>query len=157
MKNKNGYSKQDLKLIRNFIHEINSELKLRIATDRFFICVIPQYKIYLGAKKQPIEEDNIWWEWFSKQEFFTEDINKRIISILHEVGHFQTFDVNEWLDRNEKHEKLIDDYYDYKLDMKELNFAYWDLTNEYKATKWAIEYYVNNRVKCEQLAKAIRV
>lgn len=157
MKNKNGYTKEDLKNIRKFIKDINNELNLRIATDRFFVCRIPEFKIYLGAKKQPIEEDNIWWEWFSQQKFYTKNINKRIISILHEVGHFQTFDVDEWLDRNKKHEQLIQDYYDYKLDIKELNFAYWNLTNEYKATKWAIEYYNNNREKCEQLAKLIKV
>ena len=44
-----------------------------------------------------------------------------------------------------------------KIDMVEMNNRYFDLPNEYKATKWAFEYYKANKSKCENLAKLIRV
>lgn len=83
--------------------------------------------------------------------------NKRIISILHEVGHFQTFNEAEFEERNTKEELLNGMYEMGLIDFEELNFAYWNLTNEINATKWAIEYYNKNKKYCDNLIKLLKI
>lgn len=155
-KNKCGYSKQDLQIIRNFVKEINNEIVVKISPGKTWECQIPTYRLRLGKKKLDIE-DFYWYNWFSQQDFFTDIlINKNVFSLLHEIGHFETFDVNEWLDRNNKVPQLANEYYKGTLTYEELNYKYWELTNEYKATKWAIEFYKNNQEKCNELAKSVK-
>lgn len=156
MKNWCGYNKKELKLIRDFIHEVNNEIIVRISTDKSWKCVLPLYKLFLGAKKQEQWVEEIRLNWCKKQEFYCE-ANMNIISLLHEIGHFQTFNLEEWQDRNKQVNELQNLYCEDKIDMLELNCKYFDLPNEYKATKWAFEYYKANKSKCENLAKLIRV
>jgi hypothetical protein len=155
MKNICGYTKQDLQYIRNFIKEINDEIVVRISPAGSFECFLTTFKLRLGKKKAPIEQDILWQEWYEQQDFYMGEVNKRMISLLHEVGHFETFDVNEWLFRNEQQDILINKYLNGEMTLKEINFAYWDLVNEYKATKWAVEYYMKNKNKCDALAKIL--
>jgi hypothetical protein len=153
MKNVCGYNKQDLIYIRQFIKEINNEIVLRISPSGAWECSLPKYRIYLGAKKISKDLDYSWQTWYKKQEFYIGDnIFRRIISLLHEIGHFETFNVDEWDARNKIEKKLVKAYINDKISYDDLNYAYWNLPNEYKATKWAIEYYKNNRAKCEKLA-----
>jgi len=158
MKNICGYSKNDLKVIREFIKSINNEITVRISPNGEFCVLFLTYKLHLGMKKKPDYEKEVWKKWYRQQKFYNgEDINPTILSILHEIGHFQTFNVEEWTTRNKEVNKALDLYYDNKIDMETLNFMYWDTINEYKATQWAIDYYVNNKAKCECLAREIRV
>ena len=156
MKNWCGYNKKELKIIRDFIHEVNNEIIVRISTDKSWKCVLPLYKLFLGAKKQEQWVEEIRLNWCKEQEFYCE-ANMNIISLLHEIGHFQTFNLEEWQDRNKQVNELQNLYCEDKIDMLELNCKYFDLPNEYKATKWAFEYYKANKSKCENLAKLIRV
>lgn len=156
MKNWCGYNKKELKLIRDFIHEVNNEIVVRISTDKSWKCVLPLYKLFLGAKKQEQWVEEIRLNWCKEQEFYCK-ANMNIISLLHEIGHFQTFNLEEWQDRNKQVNELQNLYCEDKIDMLELNYKYFDLPNEYKATKWAFEYYKANKSKCENLAKLIKV
>lgn len=156
MKNWCGYSKKELKLIRDFIHEVNNEIIVRISTDKNWKCVLPLYKLFLGAKKQEQWVEEIRLNWCKEQDFYCE-ANMNIISLLHEIGHFQTFNLEEWQDRNKQVNELQNLYCENKIDMLELNCKYFDLPNEYKATKWAFEYYKANKSKCENLAKLIKI
>ena len=156
MKNWCGYNKKELKLIRDFIHEVNNEIVVRISTDKSWKCVLPLYKLFLGAKKQEQWVEEIRLNWCKEQEFYCK-ANMNIISLLHEIGHFQTFNLEEWQDRNKQVNELQNLYCEDKIDMLELNCKYFDLPNEYKATKWAFEYYKANKSKCENLAKLIKV
>lgn len=156
MKNWCGYNKKELKLIRDFIHEVNNEIVVRIATDKSWKCILPLYKLYLGAKKQDKWVEEMRLNWCKEQDFYCQ-ANMNIISLLHEIGHFQTFNLEEWQDRNKQVNELQNLYCEDKIDMIELNYKYFDLPNEYKATKWAFEYYKANKSKCENLAKLIRV
>jgi hypothetical protein len=156
MKNWCGYNKKELKLIRDFIHEVNNEIIVRISTDKSWKCVLPLYKLFLGAKKQEQWVEEIRLNWCKEQDFYCE-ANMNIISLLHEIGHFQTFNLEEWQDRNKQVNELQNLYCEDKIDMLELNCKYFDLPNEYKATKWAFEYYKANKSKCENLAKLIKV
>lgn len=154
MKNKCGYTKKQLQLIRNFIKDINEEIVLRISPRGDFCCELPQYKLFLGNKK--LATENILWEkWYRQQDFYCGIVSNRMIALLHEIGHFETFDINEWLSRNEETERLIKQYYKNKINFKELNYKYWEIPNEYKATAWAINYYQKNKEKCDLLAQQI--
>lgn len=157
MKNWCGYNKKELKIIRDFIHEVNNEIIVRISTDKQWKCEIPNFKIFLGAKKREKWINEIVDKWHKQQEFYFEGANMILISLLHEIGHFQTLDLNEWLDRNEKVEQLQNFYCEGKITIEELNFKYFELPNEYKATQWAFEYYKANKSKCENLAKLIKI
>lgn len=152
MKNKCGYSKKDLQLIRSFIKEIDKNIKVRISPAGNFECQLTIGKLNIGNKKMDKKQRVLWQEWYEQQEFYVGKVNKRMISLLHEIGHFQTFNFEEYALRNSQEYILIEEYCKGTLSEKELNFAYWNMTNEYKATKWAIEYYRNNRNRCEELA-----
>ncbi len=153
MKNICGYTKQDLINVRKFIHEINDEIVVRISTDKDWQCSLPNYRLYLGAKKQPQWLTNVRLEWYKKQDFYIDNVNMSIISLLHEIGHFETFDVDEWLERNDLTYQYQQEYCDDDtMTMEQLNLKYFEIPNEYKATKWAFEYYKNNRQKCDKLA-----
>lgn len=155
MKNKCGYNKKDLQLIRNFVKDIDKDILIRIAPNKEFCCCLPLGKIYLGQKKMRGFEI-YWYEWYQRQPFYSkEEINVRIISLLHEIGHFATFDMQEWLDRNAEVEKLTERYYNDEISYEELNYAYWNLPNEYKATEWAVNYYKSNKEKCDRLAEMV--
>ena len=140
--------------IRDFIKDINEEIVLRISPSKEFCCNVPACRLYLGTKK--LEYQSLLWEdWYRQQEFYCGVVNNRLIALLHEIGHFETFDVAEWFLRNAEVDDLTYQFCDNKITFENLNFAYWNLENEYKATKWAIEYYKNNREKCDLLAQRI--
>ena len=157
MRNICGWTKQDLKTIREFVKSINNEITLRISPVGEWHCRLMEYKLFLGNKKKPIQEDIIWNKWYREQEFYIGEVNTRVISLLHEIGHYQTFNVEEWELRNKQVNEYIDQYYDYKIELEELNFKYWNTTNEYKATQWAIEYYKTHKAQCEKLAKQLKL
>ena len=154
MKNKCGYNKKQLQLIREFIKDINNEIVLRISPAKEFCCNIPEYKLYLGTKKMGYQSV-LWENWYRQQKFYCGKVNNRLIALLHEIGHFETFDTTEWVLRNAKVDDLTYQFYDNKMSFEDLNFAYWNLENEYKATEWAINYYKNNKEKCDLLAQQI--
>jgi len=150
------FTKKDRLLIEDFIHSINSNLDIKISENKRFECDIPNKTIYLGIKNINKEELKLYNKWFTRQPFYTK-VNKRIISILHEVGHFQTFNIIEFQERNEQ-EKWLDFLYENNMiNFEELNFAYWNLENELKATKWAIEFYNNNKKYCDNLIKLLKI
>lgn len=150
------FTKKDLWLIQDFIGAINSDITIAISENKRFECDIPNKTIYLGTKNINKEEKQLYNKWFRQQPFYTK-VNKRIISILHEVGHFQTFNTLEFEERNEKEILLTVMYENDLIDFEKLNFAYWNLTNELKATMWAIEFYNNNKKYCDNLIKLLKI
>lgn len=150
------FTKKDLWLIQDFIGAINSDITIEISENKRFECDIPNKVIYLGVKNTNRDELKLYNKWLQQQPFYTK-VNKRIISILHEVGHFQTFNEKEFEERNEQEEWLNFLYENDIIDFEELNFAYWNLTNEINATKWAIEYYNKNKKYCDNLIKLLKI
>ena len=158
MKNWCGYDKQELKIIRDFIHSINSEIQVRISTGKDWCCRPEWYRLYLGAKKQEQWVEDIRQKWCEEQEFYNKELNGNLLSLLHEIGHFQTINVDEWLERHKLARKYQNMYCEDKIKtMEELNYLYFNIPSEYKATKWAFEYYKANKEKCDNLAKILRV
>lgn len=151
---KYNFSKEEKQIIRNFIHSIDKTIKVRISPELRFECDIPKKVIYLGSKKVSKKENALFQEWFKQQPEYIK-INKTLISILHEIGHFMTFNAQEFEERNATEQTLLFMYENYYINEKEINFAYWNMTNERKATMWGIEYFKNNTPKCLELAAAL--
>lgn len=150
------FTKKDKILIEDFIHSIDDTISIEISENKRFECDIPNKTIYLGIKNTTRDELKLFNKWFAQQPEYIK-INKRIVSILHEVGHFKTFDKAEFEERNLKEELLTNMYENDLIDFEKLNFAYWNLPNERKATMWAIKYYIENKKYCDNLVKLLKI
>ena len=155
MKNYN-FTKEEKQTIRNFIHSIDKSIKVRVSQELRFECDIEKRTIYLGSKKIDKKENKLFQEWFRQQPEYIK-INKTLMSILHEIGHFQTFNKQEFEIRNETEEMLMFMYENYYINEKEINFGYWNIANERKATMWGVDYFKNNQEKCRYLAAALGI
>lgn len=155
MKNYN-FTKEEKQTIRNFIHSIDKSIKVRVSQELRFECDIEKRTIYLGSKKIDKKENKLFQEWFRQQPEYIK-INKTLMSILHEIGHFMTFNKQEFEIRNETEEMLMFMYENYYINEKEINFGYWNIANERKATMWGVNYFKNNQEKCRYLAAALGI
>lgn len=155
MKNYN-FTKEEKQTIRNFIHSIDKSIKVRVSQELRFECDIEKRTIYLGSKKIDKKENKLFQEWFKQQPEYIK-INKTLMSILHEIGHFMTFNKQEFEIRNETEEMLMFMYENYYINEKEINFGYWNIANERKATMWGVDYFKNNQEKCRYLAAALGI
>ena len=155
MKNYN-FTKEEKQTIRNFIHSIDKSIKVRVSQELRFECDIEKRTIYLGSKKIDKKENKLFQEWFRQQPEYIK-INKTLMSILHEIGHFMTFNKQEFETRNETEEMLMFMYENYYINEKEINFGYWNIANERKATMWGVDYFKNNQEKCRYLAAALGI
>ena len=151
---KKKFSKNEIKLIKNFIHNIDKTLKVKVSRGGRFECNIEKRIIYLGLKKPNHKENKLFQEWYKQQPEYT-PINKTIMSILHEIGHFQTFNKQEFEIRNQIEQILTFMYEKYFIDEKQINFGYWNIDNERKATMWGVQYFKDNSNKCLELAAAL--
>lgn len=155
MKNYN-FTQEEKQTIRNFIHSIDKSIKVRVSQELRFECDIEKRTIYLGSKKIDKKENKLFQEWFRQQPEYIK-INKTLMSILHEIGHFMTFNKQEFEIRNETEEMLMFMYENYYINEKEINFGYWNIANERKATMWGVDYFKNNQEKCRYLAAALGI
>ena len=150
------FTKKDKQFIQDFTNSINKDLIIAISENKRFECDIPNNTIYLGLKNLNQIENNLFKKWL-KNENITIKMNRRLLSLLHEIGHFQTFNEQEFEDRNSM-EKIYNQMYENDLiTFEELNFNYWNMTNEKKATLWGIQYYLENTKKCKQLVKILKL
>jgi hypothetical protein len=93
-------------------------------------------------------------EWFKNQPEYV-NVNVVLLSILHEIGHCFTYNEKRNLQRDEIENMLVFMCEMDAITEKEMNFAYFDIESERLATMWGVEYYKNNRTKCEELAAAL--
>ena len=71
--------------------------------------------------------------------------------------NIDTFNKQEFEIRNETEEMLMFMYENYYINEKEINFGYWNIANERKATMWGVDYFKNNQEKCRYLAAALGI
>ena len=148
---KKKFNRKEKAIVQDFVNSINSSLAIKISENKRFECDIPKNTIYLGLKTIDEDELELFNEWLSTHNVKTK-MNRRILSLLHEIGHFQTFNKEEWEDRNKREQVLIFLYDQDIISYKQLNFSYWNLTNELKATMWGVNYYKRHKKQCEELA-----
>lgn len=87
---------------------------------------------------------------YVKKTFHFEIPNIFMLSLLHEVGHFFTFHTFSKMRLETAHEakKLIEEALEID-NCDEIYSLYFDLSIEKVATAWAVDYYKNNRKRCE--------
>jgi hypothetical protein len=82
-------------------------------------------------------EGNKFLEKYLYEEFdlYIQQEKMFIFSILHEVGHYFTFDMNNFDDYCKMLNNIQDEDY----------LSYRKIPEEYKADKWAVEFIKNNK------------
>ena len=131
-------------LIREFVKTIDEYIE--VENDNRFCVDIEEEIIYIPYELNE-EEDRIWSQ-FLKQEFNV-DFNPYLMSVLHEIGHIVTYteDLNE--ERNVIYFLLQMKYEEDNFE--EFNREYFNIPMEYHATEWAINYYRNHEVECNNI------
>ena len=113
-----------------------------------FECDLDEDVIYIPFKDTPV--DTKMFMRFLAYEYGEYNFDPLVIGILHEVGHIMMYD--EDLDKAREiavlrmrlnFDPAIDSLIDY-------NFNYFRIPAELDATNWAVDFYRNNRTKCDE-------
>ena len=155
MKKINRFNKKERLLIEDFIHSIDNTLKVKVSKNKMFECDIPKKTIYIGIKNVDKRENELFIEWLKTLPEYQENINRRILSILHEIGHFKTYNEQEFQERQNVFSMLTFMYEQDVIDYKEYGLAYWNMTNEKKATLWGLNFYKTHKKECNNLVKLL--
>lgn len=97
--------------------------------------------------------DCYFMKWL-RQHGLTTDFDCLVLSILHEIGHFETenlFTYQEW--ENDNAFKVALQFTN--LEDEEFYFSYWDSPTEYVANMWLITYANIFMTKCQDLEDLI--
>ena len=152
----NKFSKKDIQTIQDFVYSINKNLIIKNSEYKRFECDIPNNTIYLGIKNNNKKDNALFMKWFKQQPEYI-NINNKLLSLLHEIGHFQTFNQNEFDIRNELENAYCFMYEQDIISYEQLNFAYWNLANERKATMWGIQFYITHTKECKDLITKLKL
>lgn len=152
MSKKYKFSKQDIKSITEWIHN-NIDKDIQVSKSYRFECDTDNEIVYLSNKRWT-KLDEYFDEWFKNQKWYI-PINYTLICILHEIGHIMTKD-DDLLEEGDK----LNSIYTYLFETnviseKELNMSYFEIPCETVATQWGVQFYKDNRQKCEELAEMV--
>lgn len=136
-------------LIRCFVKSVDKNIDVE-SDNRF--CVDIDAEIVFVPQKLNDREDEVWSN-FLKEEFKV-DYNSYVMSVLHEIGHIETYTE----DLNTERELI---YFLLQMKYEEDNFEdfnneYFKIPMEYIATEWAIDFYKNNMGICEKLVNDLK-
>lgn len=105
-----------------------------------------------------------WLTDFIRETFDYEVKNYFVITLLHEIGHARTFDdlsieVDDFCNEEKQKifDKLLDDNAEFMSDEEEkgLQYQYWNLPDEFLATKWAVDFAKENPDYIDDLIEEI--
>lgn len=142
--------KSKIAIVREFVKSIDSNYRVRYSNQ--CECDIDNEVIYINFKMDN-EVEKIF-ESFCKKTF-GEVFPRVLISILHEVGHIETFDDDRNEERYERYALLQILWDNTEIDKETLHHRYYNLPGEIEATTWAVDYIRNNRKKCENFLKML--
>lgn len=151
MKRKYKFSKFDMQMIQNFVYDINEDIQVK--KSKQWLCDQDEQVVYVGTKA-PSRTNEYFMEWFYNKYNIKIDIT--LISLLHEIGHIMSGFSSE---RLEERAKLNNLYVFLQsqgiINVKQMNFNYYEIPEEKSATEWGLNYYINNKEKCEKLAEML--
>lgn len=135
-------------LVRCFVKSVDKNIDVE-SDNRF--CVDIDAEIIFVPQKLNDREDEVWSN-FLKEEFKV-DYDRYVMSLLHEIGHVETYTE----DLNTERELI---YFLLQMKYEEDNFKdfnneYFKIPMEYIATEWAIDYYRNHKDKCDRFANLL--
>ena len=140
------------RLVRDFVKSINKDFK--ISFEEVFEVDIQEEHIYATFDKHK-DIDDMFLN-FIKDEFGTDCGNIFLASLLHEIGHIMTYDDDMDEDRDIQY-GLLQLAYEEDNDVLKYNNMYFRIPAEYNATYWGIQYYRNNKEKCDKLIKCLNL
>ena len=150
MKKKYKFSKFDMILIENFVFSICEDIKVK--KSKQWLCDQDEQIVYIGTKA-PSKTNEYFIQWFKNQNYGIDtDIN--IISLLHEIGHIMSgFDSEKIEERAKLNNLYVFLQSQGAINVKEMNYNYYEIPEEKSATEWGVNYYKNHQEQCEKLAE----
>ena len=145
------FTQAEMDLIQDFVKDIDEDFE--IVKGYAFECCLDTKEIFLGSKRFT-KYDKYFMDWLKTLPEYV-PINSFIISLLHEIGHFKTY--NQVIYDNSK---LLQHLYylqaeDGSITEVEHQNKYFELPNEKNSTLWGLEYYKSHKTKCDRLAEMV--
>lgn len=132
---------KEMKLgIYNFIKEVNMDLRVKFQ-EYDIECDIYDEIIYIGATFDK-QIDKYFQEFVEQLEPKCKNINPFLLSILHEIGHIETWTEEDLEEKHFLYNMLQMNYKD--SDIKEYNNMYFRIPLEQNATEWGINYALSH-------------
>lgn len=141
-----------MSIVRNFVKDINEDYKVRYSVQ--FEADYYNNTVFITSKKN--NELDILFNNFLEKEFGIR-CNIFLISLLHEIGHLETYDEDEEEVRDVLYEILKMEHDEGESNVEEYNNMYFHIPAEYKATEWAVAYYLENKDKCDEFVERLGV
>ena len=136
-------------IIQQFIQE-NIDEYIEVSSDcECFECDLEEEVIYIPTKAN--KEDTDMFMHFIEQEYKEYELNPIVMGILHEVGHIIMYDEDLDKAREIATLRMRLNFNNSNISLEEYNFNYFKIPAELNATNWAIDFYRNNREKCDRL------
>ena len=135
--------------IRNFVHTINPDIKVRISNDEFY-AECRNNLVNVCLQRDEIE-DQIFDDFVQRK--FGVSVNPFLMGILHEVGHIMTFDEDLDQDRSILYFMLQINFKEER--WREYSDMYFQIPAEFEATTWAVNYYLSHKDYCDNFVKEI--
>lgn len=145
-----------MKMITDFIHSIESELEVTYIKDKGYYYEYDSNTLNVAINDR---EDYGFIRHLKECHGcnFAEEFDLNFWSILHEIGHYEIADYI--FESNEELElrfalALTDESIK---DNKKIQDLYFNLTSEFEATEWAIEWIENNLDKAKNFNRLIEL
>ena len=127
-------------LVKRMVKKIDPEIKVKFG--RTLECEPTEKTIYVAFTSNEVD----------KKTFmdYVKEVNSKckfddlILGILHEIGHIFTYDEDDEEPYLQDTELLSKLYKEHLLTAEDVNYFYLRLPMESKATKWAIEFAMQN-------------
>lgn len=132
-----------------FINAILPNVEVSYDFDEFW-CDIDENIINVGMDTDTYGDRLIQQFIFEK---FGVKMNPFLIGVLHEIGHFMTYDEELDKDRSILYYMIQINYTVAQL--KEYSYMYFSIPAEFEATKWAVNYYLSHKEYCDNFIKEI--
>lgn len=144
---------EKIKVINNFLKDINPNYSCY--EDNIFSSLWSTGEIWVNFNTTVTESDLYFINYiYNKYQI---EPNCFLISMLHEIGHLET-ETQDLSDERAITYAVIEYAYDNNLITKnELFNKYFDIPAETLATEWAVNYYKNNKEKCEKLIQMLDI
>ena len=131
-----------LSIITRFVHKIDTSIQIDFDDD---FCADVVNKIVYIESKEHLKEDELIRNFV--QEKFNVLMDPFLIGILHEVGHIMTYNEQRNDERAVLYALLAIVYDESKYE--EYSNMYFSIPAEFEATKWAVNYYINHKILCD--------
>lgn len=141
--------------IKRFIEELVPDVKVVFTSESWYYKDDELDKAIISINLDSEDTDKLFNEFTNKA--FNIEINYLLASILHEVGHYYTFNDFDKFTKEMVLNIAETELYNGKLSLKDVQYIYFNTTLEYNATKWAMDYYKANEKKCKDFLRKMNL